>query len=231
MDEEKMGWGQRFWGVIVSPLNTFRAIGEDPRILWPALIVIVLYSLTVLVILPETKEYTREMLSNNPALTPEMVETSLKTVAISGIVGALLVLPLIWLVQATVLLIINQFMIGQARFKQLYAVSIYAWTPVLIGNAVKSALIKNMGFKAITSIRTSLALFLSPDIKTGYLFNALNSVDLFAVWGLILLSLGGAAVMNKDSKKVALYIFGLWIIYTAVKVVLATKYVPAAGWQ
>jgi hypothetical protein len=169
------------------------------------------------------------MLLNNPSFTPEMLETSLKTVVISAIVGALLVPPLIWLVQAAILVLFNQISLGQANFKQLYAVSIFAWIPVIIGNLVKSVLIKIMGVEAMTSIKTSLGLFLPTDIKTGYLHSALNSVDLFVVWGLILLSLGGAVVMNKDSKKTALYVFGLWIIYTAVKVVLATKFAPAAG--
>ncbi|WP_054698023.1 YIP1 family protein [Syntrophomonas palmitatica] len=228
-EEISMSMGQRFWSIIVSPVKTFKSIGENPQILFPALIMIVLYTLTIVLILPETKEFTREMLMKNPNFTPEMLEAGLKSVVITAVIGALLVPPLIWLVQAVVLVIFNQFSIGQANFKQLYAVSIFAWLPVIIGAIVKSVMVKFMGMKAITSIKTSLALVLPSDTNSGYLFNALNSVDLFVVWGLILLSLGGAVVMNKDSKKVGLYIFGLWVLYTAVKVVVATKFAPAAG--
>jgi hypothetical protein len=230
VDEHSMSWGQKFWGVLVSPARTFKAIGEDPRVLTPAIILIVAFTLLSILIWPELKESIRAtLLKSGTPLSPEKIAMGIQWALISTIIATLVMPPLMWVVHAALLTLFNQLSIGKAKFKQLFAVAVFAWTPVLIQGIIKNVLVKMVGAQGITTIKTSLGLFLPSAASSGILGKMADAMDLFVIWGLILLSIGGAVVMGKDSKKVGLYIFGLWLAFTGISVFLGMKYGNAAA--
>lgn len=224
MNEESMSMGKKFLGVLVSPVKTFKAIAVDPRMLIPAIIIIALSALVTAIIVPETQELTRTLLQKNPQMTADMIEKSVKWAGIGAVIGVIFITPLMWLIQSALLALFNQLSIGQATFKQLFAVSVFSSVPSIIGSILKSGLIKTMGAQSITSIKTSLALILPSNTNSGFLFTFLNAIDLFTVWALILLSIGGGIAMNKDSKKVGIYIFALWLVFILATSFLGAKY-------
>ncbi|NLW43907.1 MAG: hypothetical protein GXY92_01840 [Syntrophomonadaceae bacterium] len=230
MDDQKLNAGRKLWGVIVSPAPTFRLIGEDPRILAPALLVIAVDVLLAWLIIPETLAYTKSVLeSTGETLTADMLNATLTWTKVSVIAGAAFLPPLIWLVQAVLLWLVKQFTVGEATFKQLYAVSFFAWIPPFLGSAIKSVLVKIGGIDLMMSIKTSLALFLPPSIESGFWFLMLSKMDFFTIWGLVLLALGGAVVMKKEFKNTAPYIFGIWLVYIVIVAYLSSKFGNLAG--
>lgn len=230
MDEQNLSTVRKLWGVFVNPGPTFKLIGEDPRITAPALLVIALNVALAVLILPETIAYTKSMLeSTGQSLSAELLNTTLTWTKISVIVGAALAPPLVWLVQAILLWLVKQFTVGEATFKQLYAVAFFAWLPPFLGGTIKSVLVKISGFDIIMSIKTSLAIFLPPSIESGFWYLMLTMMDFFTIWGLILLSLGGAVVMNKEFKKTAPVIFGIWLIYIVVVAYFSSKFGNITG--
>lgn len=230
MEENKLtGWA-RFWGVIVNPVPTFKAIGEDPRILLPALVIIAINVLLAWLIIPETIAYTETLLeSSGQAMSGEALNAALTGTKVSIIVGSALMPPLIWLVQAALLAVVKQFTVGEATFKQLYAVSFFAWLPPFLGSAIKSVLVKMVGFDSAMAVQTSLALFLPSSIKSGFWLVLLSKVDFFVLWGLVLLSLGGATVMKKEPWKTGIYVFAAWLICAAVVAFLSSKFASVPG--
>ncbi len=225
MDDQNLSMERKLWGVIVNPGPTFKLIGEDPRILAPALLVIALNVLLAWLILPETIAYTKSIMeSTGQNLTAELLNTTLTWTKISVIAGSALLPPLIWLVQAILLWLVKQFTVGEATFNQLYAVSLFAWLPPFLGGAIKSVLVKMFGFDIIMNIKTSLAIFLPPSIESGFWFIMLTMMDFFTIWGLILLSLGGAVVMKKEFRNTAPVIFGLWLIYIVAVAYLSSRF-------
>lgn len=218
-----MSLSQRIWGVIVEPVKTFQAVREDPRGLIPILIVLGINLLLTVVFLPQIKEVAAEALKQAPNMTPEQISAALKWTGISAMIGAVVAPPLIWLVQAALLSLFNQVSIGEANFKQLYVVAFFAWIPAFIGGLIKSALMAMMGVKKAMAVSTSLALLLPKSTDPGFLYILLSKMDFFNIWSLVLLVLGGAVAMNKDSKKVALYIFGLWLIYIVLTAFFGAK--------
>lgn len=229
MNEESMSMGRRFLGVLLSPARTFRAIGEDPRSLIPAVVLIVLTAALITLIIPETRELTRLLGQKNPQMTADMVEKSVQWAGIGAILGTVIGMPILWLIQAGLLALYNQLSIGQATFKQLYAISVFSSVPSLINSIITVGLTKAMGAKSMLSIKTSLALLLPPGQDSGFLFNFLNSINIFTIWALILLSIGGGIVMEKEGKKVGIYIFALWLAFILVSSILSTKFGAGAS--
>lgn len=224
VNEESMSMGKRFLGVLVSPGKTFKAIGEDPRILIPGIIFIVISALLTALIIPETQELTKMLMQKNPQMTPDMIEKSVKWAGIGAVFSAIFGIPIIWLIQAGLLALYNQLSIGQATFKQLFAVAIFSSIPSLINSVLVVGLTKVMGAKSMLSIKTSLALLLPPGQDSGFLYNFLNAANLFTIWVLVLISIGGGVMMNKDAKKVGIYIFALWLAFILISSIFATKF-------
>lgn len=224
MNEESMSMGRRFLGVLLSPVRTFNAIAEDPRSLVPAVVLIVLTVALTSLIIPESKELTRLLLQNNPQMTADMVEKSVQWAGIGAILGTVIGMPILWLIQAGLLALYNQLSIGQATFKQLFAISVFSSVPSLINSIITVGLTKVMGAKSMLTIKTSLALLLPPGQDSGFLFTFLNSINIFTIWALVLLSIGGGIVMEKEGKKVGIYIFALWLAFILVSSILSAKF-------
>ncbi len=223
MEESSMSWPRRCWGVIIEPVKTFQAIREDPRGLIPILVILGINLLLAITVLPQIKEMSAEAMRQAPNLTPEQITAAVKWTGISVMIAAVALPPLMWLIQAALLSLFNQVSLGEANFKQLYIISFFAWIPAFIGGLIKSALMVTMGVKKAMAVSTSLALILPRSTDSGFLFMLLSKVDLFNVWSLILLIIGGSVAMKQDGKKLAFYIFGLWLIYIILTAFFTAK--------
>jgi len=230
VEETKLTSREKLWGVIVNPVPTFKSIGQDPEILTPALIILALNVLLAWLIMPETVAYTESVIKgSNQAMNTQTLKTTITWTKVTVMAAAAVMPPLIWLVQAGLLAVLNQLMVGEARFKQLYAVSFFAWLPPFLGGTLKSLLVKVMGMKGAIAIRTGMALFLPSSVDSGFWYVLLSKMDFFVIWGLVLLSLGGAAVMNKDGKKTGVFVFAVWLVFIAMVAFLASKFGKTPG--
>lgn len=210
MENPQMNVGQRLWKVIVSPSRAFQTIKEEPGFLIPAAIFLVIMVAATLLIGPETRQYTIELLTKQGTPSSQ-IDAGLKMMLPMAVIGVLISYPILWLLQALVLLIYNQIALGEGKFKQLFAVAVFSSVPTVIHQIIASGLIKAMGVNAAMQVNTSLAVLLGSDNQT-FLYRFLAYFDLFTIWGLALLTLGGAIVMNKSVKGIGLYILVLWII-------------------
>lgn len=224
-----MSLPERMWGVIAEPVKTFQAIREDPRGLIPILVILGINLVLTFLLLPQIKEIAAEAMTQAQSMTPEQIQVAMKWVGISTVLAAVLLPPIIWLVQAALLSLFNQISLGEANFKQLYIIAFFAWIPAFIGGFIKSVLIPIMGAKKAMAVSTSLVLLLPRSTDSGFLFTLFSKVDFFSVWSLILLALGGSVAMKKEGQKVALYIFGLWLIYIVIIAFIAAKSGKAPG--
>jgi len=147
MEEKQITLLQRFGGVIVQPVKTFQEICKDPRVLIPIIAVLAINLLLTIWLLPQLKEFTEEAMKQAGTLTADQIKAALKWTGISALIGAVAAPPLVWLIQAALLALFNQFSLGQAKFKQLFAVAFYAYIPAFIGSVIKTVLMAVMGIK------------------------------------------------------------------------------------
>ncbi len=219
MEENRMPMTQRFWKVLAAPGEAFQAIADDPRILWPALIIIVVTLLLTMLAIPETSQFTAETLVAS-GLSQDKIDQAMKFMLPGVLIGTIVTMPLLWLIQAAVLAIYNQFSVGEAHFKQLFAVAVFAGVPAIIKTVISTGLIKAIGYKAALQLNTSLALFMGTADQTGFLYRFLGKFDLFSIWGLVLLILGGAIAMKKKVGGLAVYGGVIWLLYALVLALL-----------
>lgn len=219
MEETKMSITERFLKVLTAPGEAFKAIVDDPRILWPGLVIIAVSLLLTILIIPETKQFTEETMAAS-GQSPAQIALAMKVVVSGALAGTVLTVPLVWLVQAGILALYNQFSVGEARFKQLFAVAVFAGIPSLIKSVISTGLIKAMGFKAAMQVSTSLALFMGTSAQNSFLYRFLVHIELFSIWGLVLLILGGSLAMKKKAGGLAVYGGTIWLAYAVVMAIL-----------
>jgi len=181
--------------------------------------------IVALVMLPKVKEFTRITLEELHA-PPEQIAISLKAVAVSTAATAIVVPLLIWLMEAAVLKLIDQFTVRGTPFKTLFSVAVVAWVPAAIGNLVKMLLSLFAQAKDLMLIQTSLAVLLPRGQTSGALFAVLSKVDLFVVWNLILLAIGAGITLKIGTRRAAVYIFTLWVLYLGLTAILARAFGP-----
>jgi len=85
---------------------------------------------------------------------------------------------------------------------------------------ISTGLIKTMGYKAALQVSTSLAVFLNTANQTSFLYRLLGQIDLFSIWGLVLLILGGSLAMKKRVGGLAIYSGTIWLVYVVVMALL-----------
>jgi len=219
MEEIKMSITERFGKVLTSPGKAFTVIAEDPRILWPGLVIIAISLILTIIAIPETMVFTEQTLATS-GQSPAQIAMALKFVVPGAIVGTIFVMPLVWLVQAAMLALYNQISVGEATFKQLFSVAIFSGIPSIIKAVISTGLIKTMGIKASMQVSTSLALFFVNADSTSFLYRLLGQLELFSIWGLILLIMGGAIAMKKKPQGLAIFLGVIWIIYVVAMALL-----------
>ncbi|MHB8124995.1 MAG: YIP1 family protein [Desulfitobacteriaceae bacterium] len=214
-----MSMAKRFGKVLSSPREAFAAIAQDPRILWPGLIIIAISLILTLVTIPETKVFTEQTLAAS-GMSPDQIALAMKYMMPVAVIGTIFAMPLFWLVEAVILVLYNQFSVGEARFKQLFSVAIFSGVPLIIKAVISTGLIKTMGYKAALQVSTSMAIFWGNADSSNFLYRLLGQIELFSIWGLILLILGGAIAMKKKPPGLAIFLGVIWIIYVVVMALL-----------
>ena len=220
---------QRLSGVVFSPAETFKAVAAQPTLLTPVLVFLVINLGLAMIILPRVKAFTVNMMQNMPQGAGEQTAMTAKMAATGATVGTIagaVVSPLlIWLVITLIFIIYSQFAGKEGTFKQIFAVVILAWVPVLLGGGLKTFLTMMTPPENLMAVQTSAALLL-PQAQTGRLFLFLSKIDLFTIWNLVLISIGTGAVYKTSAKKTGALIFVLWLLYVGVSVVLFGNKVP-----
>lgn len=206
---------EKFWKVLASPKEAFAAIAQDPRIIWPGLIIIAISLTCTLVNMPETRVYTEQTMAAS-GMSPDQIALTMNFVVPIVIIGTIFALPLFWLVEAAILALYNQISVGEARFKQLFSVAVFAGIPLIIKTVIFAGLIKTMGYKNALQVSTSLAIFSGNADSAGFFYRLLGQIELFSIWGLILLILGGAIAMKKKPRGLAVFLGVIWLIYVVV---------------
>ncbi|MGZ8709691.1 MAG: YIP1 family protein, partial [Thermoanaerobaculia bacterium] len=122
---------------------------------------------------------------------------------------------------ATVLWGACRLMGGQGQFLQALSVTLYAWIPrLVIGGIIGTVIIMTRGTvdpSAMATVVKSSPAFLVDMKEQPVLYSLLASFDLFAIWTVILLIIGFAAVSKLSKAKTAAIVITLWFVTVFVK--------------
>lgn len=219
----------RFFGVLLSPTETFRAVAARPTWIPVALIVILLsggcqlwFQSTEVGRQATLDEAVRRSESFGFKIEGEAYERMRQSimeppawrVAVSA-AAMVVVPPVVWAAIAGVLFLAFSALGGQATFRQVFAVVVHSWVVLATGAALMTPV--NYVRESLSSA-TNLGVFL-PFLPEGHFLARLaGMVDVFLVWWVAVLAIGLAVCYRKRAGRVAA---GLFAAYGLIAVVLA----------
>lgn len=227
--ERKPNVFERFAGVLFSPGETFRDIARRPDIVGPLLLLVILGFIATALILPRfdfaemTAQQAAAMKKQNPNMTDDDVDRIAKFGKASATVMAWVspLLQLAWFALiAGVLLLAFRMFGGEGTFKQAYSVTLYSWAPRVLQSIVMVVVVLARGTVDPMSMATvvkSNPAFLVDMKEQPVLFSLLSSLDVFAIWSLVLFVIGFAAVAKTSKGKSAAIVLSLWLVTIAIK--------------
>lgn len=138
--------------------------------------------------------------------------------------------PVFWLILglivAGVLLATANFGFGgRARYPQMLAVWFYGTLPLafisIITMVLVSAGVGTEAFNIKNAAGTNIGYFLQDGSSPRWLVTLLSSVDVFAIWAAIVLTIGVSVVAGIKRSAAAAVVFGWWFLYVMGQTAIA----------
>jgi hypothetical protein len=112
---------------------------------------------------------------------------------------------------------------GKAKYKQMLAVWFYGTLPLVLFNllVIVSAYTGLGGdsFDINNALGTNIGYYLSGGDTPHWLVTLLSSVDIFAIWIAVLLTIGVSIVAGIKRSSAAIVVFGWWFLFVMLKVI------------
>jgi hypothetical protein len=228
----------RVFGVLFAPKPTFESIVRRPTWIVPVVLGCIFFMAVVAVFTqrggwPSFFEKQNAANSRMQKMSAEDRERTMnaqvKFAPTFGYVEGVVIPPIAALVVAAVLLLVfNLSGATKVDFKTSLAIVSYAWVPWLI-HGVLSILILFLKDPASVDLQNIVAsnpgAFLS-DEASKWLVSLLSSIDIFAIWTLILLAIGYSATHPKKLSfgKAFVLVVIPWLFFIAIKVGLTAAF-------
>ena len=217
-------------GVMLDPRGTFGRLKETPFVLVPLLTLALVNCVYTIITLPKVKELAMQQIELAGGGVPaEQMEVALKAITWGAPAGAVLTAAAAPLAIALVLLLVGQFVEGDAPFRALVSLVAYAQMPSLLKGLAVTIISLGTPAQEMQNITTSLALILPREQAGSVIYRLLSFADPFSLWGLYLMVVGYAAFNSFAMKKSAKIIIGLYLVYTVVSFLLIKRFVPTPG--
>ena len=217
----------RFVGVITSPGATFANVAAYPKWLLMALLVIAVIGVFAALPLstPEGKQayvdqsvraLERFGMQVNDEMYSGLQRSADRAMYTTGI-SMLFFIPIMSVIVSGILFaVFNAALGGQARFKQLYAVVIH--TGVI--SALEAAFngVVNYAQGGMSSSVANLGALLPMLPENSFIANLAGVIDVFRIWGIVVMSIGLAVLYRRKTQPIATTLF---IIYGVIALGIA----------
>jgi hypothetical protein len=209
----------RVIGVLTSPGATFKAVVAHPK--WLGVLLLTCVVAAVFTALPMTTEGGQQAAIDQNVKGMEAFGVEVTDEAYAGMQrsakmmpymtgGTVLVMvPIMSVIIAAILFGIFAIMGGGATFKQLFAVYVHAGVISTVQSVFTGTL--NYFREAMTSA-TNLTVLLPMLEEGSFVARLAGFVDLFAIWWLIVLSIGLGVLYHKRTQSVAITLFSIYAV-------------------
>ena len=211
-DIKNLNFLERIYGILFKPSITIKNLMYQPKLVYPAIVkiggIVFLYLLRYPVYVKHIRELLKMRLSQPDAgFTPQEIELAMKLAPKSVITSTLINNLLSWLfVVLAVYAIIKWIFRGRAEVSELFSITGYAYTPVLIYFII--CFIASF-FTGQLLVDMSPAL-LFPSLKGTTTYGFLRSIDPFMIWQFVIVWIGikmSSRMNNSDVTWVTVFAF------------------------
>jgi hypothetical protein len=225
--EERPNPFQRIAGVLFAPATTFESIARRPDVLVPLIILLVVSVVSGVLIAGHVdfQAMAQEAMEQNPRASEMPAEQMAKMTRFTAsfMRVSAYAAPLFWLLAldgtAGAMLLGFRVMGGEGNFKQAFSVTTYAWYPRLIKGVIATIILLSRKSNSIwemqNPVRSNLGFLFAPKTQPVQ-FAIASSIDLFAIWSLVLLIIGFAAISQFSRIKSAVITVSLWVVVNLI---------------
>lgn len=215
----------RYFGVLVSPRNTYAAVARRPR--WIGIMAITLAINAASYYVMFSSEEMQDAMYAQATARGNMSDQQLNAIETflprlpAIIVGFILVAGPIFtaIVAGILMLIFSTLMGGSATFKQVYSTVAHAAVVSSLSGVISAALILAGAMANGTSPPgANLAVFVPTLDETSFIVKLLGAIDLILVWWLFSLSIGLGVLYKRRTGGIA---FSLLCVYAVIAVIIA----------
>jgi len=216
----------RFVGVLFSPRQTYQGIVAAPRWLGMLLLIVVFLCLATFLFLSTQvgrdamlEQQVSAMEAFGVNVSDEMyaqLEKGLAFARYTGPASQLVFLPIMYLIMSGILFaIFNAAMGGDASFKQVYTVVVHSGAV----SVVQQLFVLPLNyFRGSMSSPTNVAAMLPMLPEKSFVTYLLGTIDIFLIWGLMVLAIGLAVLYRRRTQPVAVTLF---VIYAVIALCIA----------
>ena len=218
-EPKEMNWLARIFNIIFEPRKVFESLKQKPKWFVP-LVVVSLVTLVFLYFVSNimVAEQIAKTELRQPLTEPQK-QVMINWIKIASLTMTPISIIAISVLQSLVLFFVfNVLMGGDSTFKRVLSVVSHSYLISIPAIIVRCPLIL---FKKTMEVQTSLAAFLSVDLKDSIIYKLLGGFDIFALWQVIVLSIGLSVMYNFSFKKSLIPIFIMWIILIVVGALLS----------
>ena len=216
------GLVSRFFGVLLSPIETLRAVAARPRVLGMLAIITLMIAGTATAFFnTDVGQLAWEDEAQLRGTEQPAIEQIRPYIGYFGL-APLVVVPAVAVALAGVLYVVfNAVLAGEATFKHVLAVVVHSG----IIKAAQQVFVTPLNYyRESLSSRTNVAVFF-PMIEEGsFVARLLGTIDLFNVWWIVVLAVGLGVLYRRKAAPIAA---GLFLVYAIVALALVALFGPA----
>ncbi|MGH7656118.1 MAG: YIP1 family protein [Gemmatimonadaceae bacterium] len=212
MPTDNASMGEDFVDIFVTPSKVFaRRAKASPMV--PFLVVCVL----TIVVFFATKNVLASVwdaqmqkqiavqMKSNPQLTQDMLDKAKPITNMIINIGGVVAPPVLLLVIALITWIIGRFIMGGSfSYGTAVLITAFSWLPRVVEGMlgiVQGLVIDVSKMTSMFQVQEGLARFFDPDSMSLGLYSALAQIDLFSIWGTVLVIIGLMQAGKLDKSK------------------------------
>jgi hypothetical protein len=222
MEDSSFG---RLFGVLVSPVQTFRSIAERPTWLVAFLLLYILGS-GVAVLTFQKVDFAagmrEQMEERGQKLPPGSEGSFVPMVKTMTIASAVVLAPGFYFLVAALFLLLN-LVGGELDYRKSLAVTVHAYLPFALAALLTLPVALSRGAISFKEMQAGSLLhsnlgFLVAEADHPVAHALLGSCDLFVLWTVVLFILGYHIVARVSRKAAAATVLSLWLLVVALRV-------------
>jgi len=228
---------KRLIGALFSPEETFQSIAERPD--WAApLVVFMIMALFAGIVTAKHVDFaseSRAMLEKRH-VPKDKIEDQLRLSHAIGKVASYcspIGVTIVFLLIAAIMQLTFRLFGGEGGFAQYFSATLYSWWPRVIQNAIFAVVLLArgtvIGTESVNTLVHSNLGFLVDAHAHPFVFVFATSFDVFAIWSIILMSIGYAAVSRFSKARAAGVVLSLWGVVMLFKLGFAALRVMLMG--
>jgi hypothetical protein len=211
---------ETFVGIFTNPQLAFQSVKANPNWLFPVMILIIVGIVLSIVLSDINLDLQKQAI-----LDSERIQEDQKDIFLTefenpsfmreygfGFLGIIFYYFAGFSIAALALMVVGNFILGgQTSFKENYALMCWGGLIGIVASIVKVPLMLS---KNSIEVYTSLAILMDGSQSKTFMFKLLNAIDVFAIWQIIVLSIGFSVIYSFSKGKSYAAVISLYVIYT-----------------